>query len=290
MKDPSSIQIAPLPKRQPITITTNLLSIQPPMNPVKLISLFAACSLAAPVFAGTVSSKAPATPPPVEDNGLWFRTVSYGWVTAIEGDVSIGRLSAPVDISMSDTLDSLDMAYMGVFEAGCGRFSAGVEVIYAKTSQDAIGGGRFFDSFRYEQKQWILTPFLAMRVIDTGRYHMDVFAGARFTLLEAELTGRLVGPGEISATRDIDWVDPIIGIRGQADFSDKWFFRYNGDVGGFGIGSDFAWQAFAGVGYHFTPNVSAALGYRGMGMDYSKGSFAMDTVSHGPVIGLEMRF
>ena len=50
------------------------------------------------------------------------------------------------------------------------------------------------------------------------------------------------------------------------------------------------WQAFAGFGYNFTPNVSTAFGYRGLGTDYSKGKFSMDTISHGPVIGLEMRF
>ena len=39
-----------------------------------------------------------------------------------------------------------------------------------------------------------------------------------------------------------------------------------------------------------TGNVSAAIGYRGLGVDYSKDSFSVDTVSHGPVIGLEVVF
>ena len=68
------------------------------------------------------------------------------------------------------------------------------------------------------------------------------------------------------------------------------FFRYNGDIGGLGVSADFAWQAFAGFGYHFTENVSAAIGCRGLGVDHSKDSFSMETVSHGPVIGLEVVF
>ena len=252
-------------------------------------ALSAAGALTSVAHAGTTVPTAPLPPAPAQSD-WWFRAAPYAWVAAMEGDVGIGPLSAPVDISMSDVISSLDMSFMGVFEVGKGNLSLGVDVLYAKNSQDIEAGGRIFDSFRFEQKQWLLTPYLACRVIDTGRYHMSIYAGARFTILEAELTGRFVGKGEINGSRDIDWADPIIGIRGQADFSDKWFFRYSGDIGGFGVSSDLTWQAFAGFGYNFTPNVSTAIGYRGLGIDYSKDAFSMDTVSHGPVIGLEIRF
>ncbi|MBP7948539.1 MAG: hypothetical protein KA004_02705 [Verrucomicrobiales bacterium] len=191
---------------------------------------------------------------------------------------------------MSDTLDTLDMAAMGIFEGGYGRWSLGLDFIYGKTSDDFAAGGRLFDSFRFEQKQWILTPFAACRLIETERYRMDVFAGARITVLEAELTGRLTGPGEVKAESDVDWVDPIIGIRGQAELGGNWFFRYNADVGGFGASSDLTWQAIAGLGYHFNDHLSTAIGYRALGVDYDEGEFSMDTVSHGPVIGLEVRW
>ncbi len=252
-----------------------------------LIPLFA---LTASLQAGTDNSKAPVMTTAPEEDHWHFRFAPYGWVTAIEGDVRIGQLSAPVDISMADTLDTLDMAYMGIIEASYGRWSFGLDTIYGKTSQDIGGGGILFRSFRYEQKQWIITPTVAYRVIEKPGYHMDVLAGARITSLEAELTGRLVGGGELVAERDKSWVDPILGIRGQADFNDQWFLRYNGDIGGFGAASDLNWQAFVGIGYNCTPNVSVAVGYRAIGVDYDEGRFAMDTVSHGPVIGLEMKF
>lgn len=92
---------------------------------------------------------------------------------------------------MKDTLDSLDMGYMGVFEAGHGRWSVGMDVVYGKVSDDFAAGGRLFRSFRYEQKQWLLTPFAAYRAVDAENVQLDIFAGARITILEAELTGRL---------------------------------------------------------------------------------------------------
>lgn len=257
----------------------------------RILSLLAALLIASALHAGP---PAPAIPPtlPTEPagEGWWFRAAPYGWLTAITGDVGIGRLSAPVDISMSDTLEDFDMAAMGLLEAGYGRWSLGVDVVYGKTSQDIGGGGRLFDSFRYEQKQWLITPMIAYRVIDTGRYHMDLFAGARITVLQADLTGRFVRGGQETRGVDTSWVDPLIGIRGQAELGGAWFFRYNGDIGGFGASSDLIWQAFAGFGYRFNDTASLAFGYRGLGIDYEKGDFFLDTITHGPVIGVEFRF
>ncbi|MES2708010.1 MAG: hypothetical protein V4726_15570 [Verrucomicrobiota bacterium] len=260
---------------------------------MRSICLSAFLALTSVLHAGTSAPAIPYTPvlPPPAQDSLWnFRIAPYGWITAVNGDISLGRLSAPVDISMHDTLDTLEMAFMGMFEVSYGKWSFGVDTIYGKTSSDTETRGLIFDSFRFEQKQWIITPTLGYRVVDTGSYHMDITAGARVTALEAELTGRFRGPGETSTSKDTAWVDPIIGLRGQANFNPQWFFRYNGDIGGFGVSSDLVWQAFAGFGYNVSEHCSVALGYRGLGIDYSKDTFATDTVTHGPVIGMEFHW
>ena len=63
-----------------------------------------------------------------------------------------------------------------------------------------------------------------------------------------------------------------------------------GDVGGFGIGSDLAWQAFGGITYEINDTWSLKAGYRAMGVDYENGSFKLDVISHGPVVGVGIRF
>ena len=258
------------------------------MKPLVLLALATLTGAASAGTEPTAASAPITTSAPASD--WWFRTDVYGWLTAVDGDVGVGHLSSSVDISMADTLESVDMTYMGILEAGYGKWSLGLDVVYAKLSQDIGGGGILFDSFRFEQKQWLLTPILAYRAVETERYQMSVFAGARFTLLEVELTGRLAHGGEVSATRDTDWADPIVGVRGQWGLSDNLFFRYYGDIGGFGVNSDLTWQVFAGLGYDFTQSVSAAVGYRALGVDYSEGPLSMDLVTHGPVLGLEVRF
>lgn len=225
-----------------------------------------------------------------EESGWWFRMTPYAWVTAASGDITIGNITTPVDTSFSDTLDSLDIAYMSVFEAGKGDFSAGVDVIYGKSSQDNSIGGPNVASVLFEQEQWILTPFVAYRVLDNGGTQLSVFTGARFTSIETDLTASLTNNTKASVGKNTSWVDPIIGVRGSISLTDKTFFRFNGDIGGFGVSSDFTWQAFAGVGYRITENISAAVGYRGLSVDYQKGNFSMDTVTHGPVVGLDFHF
>ncbi len=229
------------------------------------------------------------SPSPTGD-GWWFRAAPYGWVTAVDGDVSVGSLTAPVDISLSDILESVDMTFMGVFEVGYDRWSLGVDVVYAKLSQDLDGGGRVFDSFRFEQKQWFVTPALSYRLIDTGSYIMAVYAGARITTMDVDLTGRFARGGETKVSADSSWVDPVVGIRGQADFGDRWFFRYTADIGGFGTSSELTWNAFGGFGYNIGDTIGLIAGYRGLGIDYSQDEFALEVISHGPVIGLEVRF
>lgn len=218
-----------------------------------------------------------------------FRVAPYAWVPAIEGTISAGPLSAPVDISLSDTLDKLDMAFMGVVEIGYKRWTLGTDLVYGNFSKDLPGRGPF-GSFRYQYSQWLISPTVAYRAIQTDTYHMDLFVGARVTSLDATLTGRFVGGGQIEGGADKAWVDPIVGIRGQADLGDSFFLRYNGDIGGFGVSSELVWSAFLGVGYHFNKSASVAIGYRGLGFDYSSGATAFDLVSHGPLIGFEFRF
>ena len=89
-----------------------------------------------------------------------------------------------------------------------------------------------------------------------------------------------------------DWTDPIIGVRYFYDFGNKWMISARGDIGGFGLGSDFTWNVLALV--HFQPweYVSIVAGYRAMDQDYEDGSgasrFAYDMRLAGPIAGVNI--
>ena len=45
-----------------------------------------------------------------------------------------------------------------------------------------------------------------------------------------------------------------------------------------------------GIGYEFNKTVSAVLGYRALGVDYSSDGFVFDVVQQGPILGVVMHF
>jgi len=71
-----------------------------------------------------------------------------------------------------------------------------------------------------------------------------------------------------------------------------------GDIGGFGAGSEFTWQAAGMVGYRFglfgDDNARVLAGYRALYQDYKSGSgsneFKWDMTLHGPVLALAISF
>jgi hypothetical protein len=225
-----------------------------------------------------------------EESEWNFRFAPYAWLIAIDGDMGVGPFAAPVDISFSDTLDNLDIAYMFLAEAGYERWTFTADFVYGDFSNDAVGP-LGFTRIDYEFTQWVLTATVGYRVIQTEGYAMDVFAGARTTDFDATATAFLPLNFQIQRSPGDTWTDPIIGIRGQADLNERFMLRYNADIGGFGVSSDLVWQTFLGIGYRMTENSNVAIGYRAMGVDYTSDAFSpMDVINHGPVLGFEFRF
>ena len=89
--------------------------------------------------------------------------------------------------------------------------------------------------------------------------------------------------------REKNWFDPYFGMRGRIDFSRQLNASVLGTVGGFGVGSDFAWSLYAELEYRFNPTWSAFVGYRVFDYDYEDDRFKFDTMLHGPVIGVGWR-
>ena len=205
----------------------------------------------------------------------------------------IGNLTAPVDVGFDDTIDGideLDMGFMGGLEAGRGRWSLGVDATYMKASDDFAGGNVIFESFRLEQSQWMINPFGSYQLIKADRWHLDAIIGARINIFEMDITGRFAQGGQVTVGGSREWIDPIIGFRSKWDITDRLSLGFRGEIGGFGASSDFIWQAYAGINWQLNSKVTLALGYRGLGTDYSSGNYANDTVTHGPLLGLIVTF
>ena len=122
----------------------------------------------------------------------------------------------------------------------------------------------------------------------------DVFAGARLTSLtdSLELTGVLGGSrsAELSET----WVDPILGARAKVPVGKGWSLEGYGDLGGFGVGSDFTWMLQGRVTWQVSRVVGVAVGYRALYQDYETGSgtdhFKWKVTTQGPLVAINVSF
>ena len=66
--------------------------------------------------------------------------------------------------------------------------------------------------------------------------------------------------GRIASTSG-GWVDPIIGARYRRQLGDKWQIGLRGDIGGFNVGSEFAWYVNALASRRLTERLALTFGY-----------------------------
>mgnify|MGYP007106198089 CR=1 FL=1 len=263
-----------------------------------------------------------------------FEFTTYGWLAWIKGDLTVKGRPLEIDVSPDQLIDALDWSslpiWMSYAEARNGRFSLFNDILYTKLAGSAefaksvqgrfatlaLGGRLEAD---YEQAMielgagyevWSNGP-----AGSTGRSAVDLIAGARYWHQEANVSAALnatlaiTGPlGLVDLTRSgsrvvatsgsVDWVDPFVGARLRHDVAPGQSLLVRADIGGFGAGSEFTWQALAAYSFQMCVterySVDAYLGYRALAVDYSQGAgntrYEYDAVQHGPVTGLTVRF
>jgi hypothetical protein len=85
-------------------------------------------------------------------------------------------------------------------------------------------------------------------------------------------------------------VDPIVGLRGQINFTRWLYLAAQGDGGGFHAGSKIAWNVQASLGVNFTRNVFGELGYRYLYTDYRNGGFLYNVGEAGVFSAIGAKF
>lgn len=190
----------------------------------------------------------------------------YLWAMGVKGTVSVGPKEAEVSASFKDLLESLDFAAMGKFEARRGSWSLSTDLLYSDLGKTAtlagpLGGAS--GEFVADLEMLIAEADAGYRI---GGGPVEVFAGARLFSTNA----RIDGPQQTLAEGGATWVDPLVGLRFRK-WLGKWQVALQGDIGGFGAGSDFSWGAQAALGYRVSHTVSLHATYSALSFDYEGG-------------------
>lgn len=222
--------------------------------------------------------------------GEWRHEVApYLWGAALDGTSGVGNVTADVDVSFGDVLDNLEMAFMGMYRASRDRFSITTDLLYVGLGATERGPGGALEA-DIDIDQLALEVNAGYEVIE----RLTLFGGLRYNDLSAEVRARGPLGNVVGAEGDESWIDPLVGAHYTIPITETWSATLRGDIGGFGVGSDFAWQGVATFRWQITPRVGTALAYRYMAMDYEDGSgrsrFKYDMSMSGPALGLVFTF
>jgi hypothetical protein len=265
---------------------------------------------------------APNIDAPLVMSPAWsFTFVPYGWLTSLDGTQTVRGRSVKVDASFIDIVEKSDtlVALMGTFVARKGPFSVYSDVVWSKvgvegnnvrTRTPAPGiSGTVGRSLGLDIEMAIVEVGASYEVARAGPLSVDLLGGVRYWYQEADVSLDIVGTVDIgdlertgalgiARSGSVDWVDPVFGARLRYTVAPGHELFLRGDVGGFGLGSDFSWQAIGGYGFDFGAwqgiTFSGIVGYRALYVDYAQGfgrtRYEFDMLQHGPVLGVSMRF
>jgi hypothetical protein len=218
-----------------------------------------------------------------DETSHWrFDTSLNLFMAGLSGDVTVHGLPAKVDASFSDIWSNLEFGAAGRVTVGYDRWVLSTEVSYMQLGADVPAASVDFE-------QWLVEPTLGYQFCS----YFQGFAGVRYNNVGGDITFN--GPlGKVPAGTQ-DWWDPIVGVQLSLPIVKKTLtFDGRFDVGGFGVGSDFTWQAFPFLNWHFAKWGSVQAGYRWLGTDYEAGSglskFRYDVVVQGPQVGMTLSF
>ncbi len=215
----------------------------------------------------------------VEDDAWTVELSIYMLGAAMDGTIGIAGAEADIDVSFEDVLENLKMGGMGSVRASRGLWAFATEVIYM-----GLGGSK--GPFDADVDQWMVEPSASFRVSD----RFETIVGVRYMNLSTEIRG----PFGRNPSGTVDWWDPFIGARMMLPMGDEWTFNLRGDIGGFGVGADWAWQIFPFLSWQFGERASLQAGFRWLSADYDEGSgldqFRYDVVTSGPQAGVRFRF
>lgn len=212
----------------------------------------------------------------------------YLWAISIDGDIGIRGRTSSASVDFSNIWDNLEGVFTVRFN---GLYRKKYGFVFDYNYLD-LGTEKDSDQVNVDVsfKSQIINLAGTYRFIDSD-HTLDGVAGIRYTKLDSRVNLNNVG---VRLDGDQDWIDPIVGLRYNYAFSDKWSMQLYGDIGGFGVSSDFTWQGMALIDFHPWENVAFVAGYRGIGTDYETGSridqFTYDATVHGPLIGVDIRW
>ena len=229
----------------------------------------------------------------------------YGLILWMQGNSTLGRLpNAKINMGADDIFKSLKMGAMLHYE-GLASNGWGIWLDYAFMN---LGFNGDITSKKTELiqvdgntgvYQGIMEAFIKYQsMLDKG--YIDWYGGIRWWHNDFDFNFDLDMNGNkiplASSSRTYDWYDPVVGFRWTYPINEKWSVRFRGDIGGFGIASNFTAAVETVALYDITDVWQLKMSFKSLWVDYEEGTkgtanyFSYDTANFGPIIAITYKF
>lgn len=218
----------------------------------------------------------------------WTNTAEiYVLGAGLSGTTGVGPVEVKVSATFDQILNNLDFGAMANYRGESPTFAVAADVMYTSlgTTVDGPAG-----EANVSAKEWLITASASFRL--SGAF--EVLGGLRLTSLDNTVVQTGITGVERTGSLTKTWVDPVVGARVKASIGKSFSLVGYGDIGGFGVGSDFTWMVQARVNWQISRAVGVGLGYRILYQDYESGSgadaFKWNVTTQGPLAALGFRF
>jgi len=261
-----------------------------------------------------------------EPASLWEVRIGLpGWLAGLSGDSGVKGLEASSDVKFEQILKHLTHFPVALsINARYQHWEFWVDGQYIEVGTHATLPGLLFTDANVHIKNALAEGFIGYRIINCDNANLSLFAGARWTYLQGDLSIFDNGDARLQILREllgirkrldfsgsVDWVDPVIGIRGRVRIWKATKLFAESDVGGFDANADTAYelhregrtirresvdstdwsyQVAGGLEFQLTRNVWLQTGWRYMKYDYKKNGFTDTNALNGPFIQLGVNF
>lgn len=232
-------------------------------------------------------------PPTAAMDGRWhFVVAPYMWATGLSGELSVGNQPrVPIDASFSDLLGDLDIAVQGHVEGRKDRFGFGLDAMWVNlgvpVESDAPVVGRL--GLEVDARTTLAEGLVFYRVASGGREnnpaYLDLLAGTRYSDSRNRLTATTAaGIDYEGAFQDLDWWDPLGGVRFHVPLGSRAGLLGRADVAG--VGSELTWNLEGDLAFRLSRHWAAGAGWRHLDVDHEEAEDGarklLDLVYDGP--------
>ena len=261
-----------------------------------------------------------------ETPSLWEVRIGLpGWLAGISGDSGVRGLETSSDVRFEQLLKHLTHVPVALsINARYRRWEFWVDGQYIEVGTSATLPTLPLTNANVHVKNALAEGFIGYRLINCENANLSLFAGARWTYLQGDLSIFDNGDPRLAILREllgirkrldfsdsIGWVDPVIGMRGRLKLWKATKLFAEGDVGGFNANADTAYelqregrtivrrsvdstdwsyQLAGGLEFQLTRNIWLQTGWRYMKYDFQKNGFTDKSALNGPLVQLGVNF